>query len=120
MKRLDRAGRESVADVAAGIDGIAGIDGWNAAALEDWVRAFAETRNLKLGKVAQPLRAARTGAGTSPPIFEAMAILGRAETPARLPDAAGPPPPYRKSVGEGKRGDAREHLGARPILKKKN
>src|SRR3546814_1251646 len=86
---LDGAGRESVADVAAGI---AGIDGWNAAALEDWVRAFAETRNLKLGKVAQPLRAALTGAGTSPPIFEAMAILGRAETLGRLTDAAGTPP----------------------------
>src|SRR3546814_13687675 len=90
IRLLDGAGRESVADVAAGI---AGIDGWNAAALEDWVRAFAETRNLKRGKVAQPLRAALNGAGTSPPISEAMATLGPGETPGRPPGAAAPPPP---------------------------
>jgi glutamyl-tRNA synthetase len=44
---------------------------------------------MKLGKVAQPLRAALTGAGTSPPIFEVMEILGRDEALGRLADASG-------------------------------
>ena len=37
--------------------------GWSAAATEAEVRTFAEERCLKLGKVAQPLRAALTGRG---------------------------------------------------------
>ena len=42
---------------------------------------------MKLGKVAQPLRAALTGSNVSPSIFEVMAVLGRDETLARLENA---------------------------------
>ncbi|MEM9813386.1 MAG: glutamate--tRNA ligase [Pseudomonadota bacterium] len=61
---------------------------WTAAALEDSVRAFAEREETKLGKVAQPVRAALTGRTISPSVFEMMEILGRDETLARLDDAA--------------------------------
>ena len=57
--------------------------------LEDKVRAYAEEKGLKLGKVAQPLRAALTGGTVSPPIFEFASLIGRAESLARLQDAAG-------------------------------
>jgi len=50
------------------------------------VRAFAEQNNLKLGAVAQPLRAALTGRTTSPGIFDVLAVLGRQETLDRLTD----------------------------------
>jgi glutamyl-tRNA synthetase len=43
---------------------------------------------LKLGKVAQPLRAALTGRTVSPGIFEVMVLIGRDETLARLGDQA--------------------------------
>ena len=46
------------------------------------------TRGLKLGAVAQPLRAALTGRTTSPPIFDVLAVLGRDESLARLRDQA--------------------------------
>lgn len=59
---------------------------WTAAALEQIVRDVAERTGLKLGKLAQPLRAALTGSTVSPPIFEVAEILGRAETLARLED----------------------------------
>ncbi|HEX9489467.1 MAG TPA: glutamate--tRNA ligase, partial [Stellaceae bacterium] len=62
--------------------------GWSAPALEELVRGFAEGRGLKLGAVAQPLRAALAGSTSSPPIFEVMAVLGRDETLARLRDSA--------------------------------
>jgi glutamyl-tRNA synthetase len=62
---------------------------WDSASLEAAVRAFAEAQGLKLGQAAQPLRAALTGSTASPPIFEVMAVLGRAESLARLADAAG-------------------------------
>ncbi len=66
---------------------------WSEAALEGLVRDFAEAEALKLGQVAQPLRAALTGSTTSPGIFEVMAVLGRAESLARLGDQTGTAPP---------------------------
>ena len=58
-------------------------------ALHEALRAFAEAREKKLGEVAQPLRAALTGAVTSPPIDATLAALGRAAALARIEAAAG-------------------------------
>jgi len=57
---------------------------WSGPALEEKARAFAESHGLKLGQVAQPIRAALTGKTTSPPIFEMLAVLGREESLVRL------------------------------------
>jgi len=59
---------------------------WSAAATEAVLRAYAEQAGIKLGAVAQPLRAALTGKTTSPPIFDVLAVLGKDETLARLRD----------------------------------
>lgn len=59
---------------------------WTAGEIEADVRSFAETENLKLGKVAQPLRAALTGGAVSPPIFDVLATLGRDESLGRIKD----------------------------------
>ena len=48
------------------------------------MRGFAESSEVKLGQVAQPLRAALTGSTTSPGIFEVMAALGRDQVVARI------------------------------------
>ena len=61
---------------------------WSASATEAAVRQFAEAQGLKLGQVAQPLRAALTGRATSPPLFDVMAVLGRDESLGRLRDQA--------------------------------
>ena len=60
---------------------------WIGADLEAEARGFAEAKAIKLGQVAQPLRAALTGSTTSPPIFEVMQVLGREETLGRIDDA---------------------------------
>ena len=52
------------------------------------VRAYAEETGAKLGQVAQPLRAALTGRGTSPGIFDVLEVLGRDESLSRLRDQA--------------------------------
>jgi glutamyl-tRNA synthetase len=57
---------------------------WSAESTEADVRAFADQAGLKLGAVAQPLRAALTGRTTSPPIFDVLAVLGKDESLARL------------------------------------
>ena len=65
------------------------VSSWTAASLEDRVRAFAEEEGLKLGKVAQPMRAALTARTISPGVFDVAETLGREESLARLEDAAG-------------------------------
>jgi len=59
---------------------------WTSATLEHKVRAFAEDEGLKLGKVAQPVRAALTGRATSPGVFDVLETLGKDECLARLRD----------------------------------
>ncbi|QGM45061.1 glutamate--tRNA ligase [Methylocystis heyeri] len=67
---------------------LAALGEWSAAATESVVRETAEALSIKLGDLAQPLRAALTGRTTSPGIFEVMEILGREESLARLADQA--------------------------------
>lgn len=64
------------------------LDDWSVAALDGAARSFAEAKGLKLGKVAQPLRAALTGRTISPGIFEVMVLIGKEESLARLRDQA--------------------------------
>jgi glutamyl-tRNA synthetase len=66
----------------------AALEPWNAATAEAAVRAYADRAGVKLGAVAQPLRAALTGRTTSPGIFEVLAVLGKAESLARIGDQA--------------------------------
>jgi glutamyl-tRNA synthetase len=71
------------------------VEPWTAETIEPAVRAFAERQGVKLGNIAQPLRAALTGRITSPPIFDVLAVLGKAESLSRihaqfLPALAGP------------------------------
>jgi glutamyl-tRNA synthetase len=63
------------------------VDDWSAAALEERARALAEAHALKLGQVAQPLRAAVTGSAQSPGLFDVLATLGRDESLGRIDDA---------------------------------
>ena len=57
---------------------------WTAATLEEMIRGFADARELKLGKVAQPLRVAVTGSTISPAIFDTLELVGRERTLARI------------------------------------
>ena len=82
-KQLDEASRQVLGKLAAHL---AGSPEWTAAALEASVRDYAEANGLKLGKIAQPLRAALTGSTVSPPVFDVMAVLGEAEALARIRD----------------------------------
>jgi glutamyl-tRNA synthetase len=62
------------------------VEPWSAATTELAIRGFAERQGLKLGAVAQPLRAALTGRATSPPIFDVLAVLGKSESLGRIRD----------------------------------
>lgn len=68
---------------------LTGVDDWSATTLHDAAKQFAEDLGIKLGKVAQPLRAALSGSNISPGIFDVMEVLGREESLARIEDVLG-------------------------------
>jgi glutamyl-tRNA synthetase len=84
-KLLDAEGRANLAELLSQLEA---APEWQAPALEALVRTYAERTGAKLGKVAQPLRAALTGSSVSPPVFDVMAVLGREEVLARIRDQA--------------------------------
>jgi len=77
---------QAQAEIAALLPELQAIPDWNAAAVEAVIRGYADRAGLKLGAVAQPLRAALTGRTTSPPIFDVLEVLGSDESLARLRD----------------------------------
>ena len=79
---------EARAALAAALPALEATD-WTGLELEAAARAHAETTGVKLGQVAQPLRAALTGKASSPPLFEMLALLGREESLIRLRAYAG-------------------------------
>jgi glutamyl-tRNA synthetase len=76
-----------VALVRQAREAFAGVDDWQVTALDEAARRLAESAAVKLGQIAQPLRAAMTGAAQSPGLFDVMAALGRNETLGRIDDA---------------------------------
>ncbi len=81
---LDADGRAHLQELSAILSA---MDGWNEELIQETVRNYAEGIEIKLGKAAQPLRAAMTGKTVSPSIFEVMEFIGRDETLGRLEDA---------------------------------
>ena len=84
-KLLDENARAVLGKLKARLES---VDTWSSEELEAQVRACAEAEGLKLGKVAQPLRAALTGRAVSPGIFDVLVTLGREESLARIADQA--------------------------------
>jgi glutamyl-tRNA synthetase len=83
-KLLTGEARQLLGQLVTDLDG----SDWQAGQIEQKLRDFAGGKNIKLGAVAQPLRAALTGSLASPGIFEVMEVLGRDESLARIADAA--------------------------------
>lgn len=67
-------------------ESLAKVPDWTAQSVEEAVRETAKELNVKLGDLAQPLRAALTGSTVSPGIFDVLYVLGRSETLARISD----------------------------------
>ena len=65
------------------------LDGtcWDREALEHVGGELCESRGIKLGRLAQPVRVALAGSRVAPSIFDMMCVLGRDESLARLEDA---------------------------------
>ena len=69
------------------LDGVLAVaDGveWTAEALKTLVEDVGTANELKLGKAQAPIRVALTGRTVGPPLFEAMELLGRSRSVARM------------------------------------
>jgi glutamyl-tRNA synthetase len=80
---LDKGGRDVIRGLLPKLEA---QTGWTHTEIEQVCREHAEANNLKLGGIAQPLRAALSGKTISPGVFEVMEILGKKETLGRLGD----------------------------------
>jgi glutamyl-tRNA synthetase len=81
---LDEGGRATLAQVR---DTLAQLQDFDQDALETALTGLIERLGCKPREVYQPLRVAITGTTVSPGIFESVALLGRAETLARVEKA---------------------------------
>jgi glutamyl-tRNA synthetase len=65
-------------------DALAAAEPFDVQTVERALRGVVEERQLKPGKVFQPVRVAIAGSTVSPGIFESVALLGREETLSRI------------------------------------
>ena len=72
--------------LARAVELLEGIDEWTAPNLHHNIKELGERLDVKLGKIAQPLRVALTGRTVSPGVFDVMELLGKKESLARLKD----------------------------------
>ena len=77
---------ESRGHLALAHKALADLSEWSHDTTDAAVREVADSNALKLGKLAQPLRAALTGKTTSPGIFDVLVLLSRDESLARIAD----------------------------------
>ena len=66
---------------------LAAIVTWEASVIHDAIVSLAEVLSVNMGKLAQPLRVAITGAAVSPAIDQTLALLGQEKTLARIHNA---------------------------------
>jgi glutamyl-tRNA synthetase len=86
-KLLDSEGRQLLGRLRARL---ADARPWARDSLEAAARTEAEASGVGLGKVAGPVRAALTGASSSPSVFGILEVLGREESLGRIDDALRP------------------------------
>src|SRR5207247_5344371 len=84
-------------------DRLSALDPFDPATAEAAVRAYAEERGVKAGVLINAARTAVTGRSVGPSLFQVLGCLGRERVARRLRDAtpvlaAGPEPPYRRTV----------------------
>jgi len=68
-------------------DKLAGLDDWQEGSLHKMVMDVVDQFDIKLGKIAQPLRVAVTGTAISPSIDTTLRLLGKEKTLSRLDKA---------------------------------
>ncbi|WP_455478439.1 glutamate--tRNA ligase [Bartonella sp. B10] len=80
---LDKSSKTILKDVYLALKS---CSNWDIKTLDESLRCYARTQNLKFGSVAQPLRIALTGREISLGVFDVLVLLGRNESLNRIND----------------------------------
>ena len=81
LHKGEPSGIDTLPDLRAALDA---VEPWEAPAIESAVSAFCESRGLGMGKAAQPLRVAITGAGVSPGLGDTLELVGKQSALQRI------------------------------------
>lgn len=81
LLKNDRQGLAALTDLRPLL---ASAPAFTAATLEPLIQSYADSKQLPLGKVAQPLRVALSGTTVSPTLFAVLEFLGQSRTLARI------------------------------------
>ena len=81
QKHLRPVARNMLADVRSRLSL---VEPWSTDSIHTQVMATVEDHDAKLGKLAQPLRVAVSGAAATPPIDETLLLVGKARTVDRI------------------------------------
>ncbi len=81
LKKNENAGFEMLETLLAGLEN---VSNWEAAELEPLLKGICESKDVKFGSVAQPLRVALSGSTVSPAIYETLELVGREATLRRI------------------------------------
>lgn len=77
----------TISILEATVSALSAVEPWEAASLEDALRALAERLGVSGGKIFQPLRVALTGLTVSPGIFDVLVMQGRERSLRRIQTA---------------------------------
>ena len=66
---------------------MAGLDSWDARSIDETIHKVAESFEINLAKIGQPIRVAVTGQSVSPPIDATVWLVGQGRTLERLDHA---------------------------------
>jgi glutamyl-tRNA synthetase len=80
-KFLNENSRDLLAELK---DGLAAMENFSEEEIEKLFKAIVDKHEVKLGKLAQPVRVALTGGTQSPGIFEVIDVIGKDNTLKRL------------------------------------
>jgi glutamyl-tRNA synthetase len=83
-KWLEKNDGEGYAVLETMRDRLDALESFDQASIHACIEAFAQEKELGMGKVAQPLRVAMTGSAVSPPIDATLAVLGKDVVIARI------------------------------------
>ncbi|MEM7216443.1 MAG: glutamate--tRNA ligase [Pseudomonadota bacterium] len=79
-------GEDARAAISRILPELEALSSWENETIDQTIRGFAENNGMKLGQIAQPIRAALTGKANSPGAFDVLQILGQEESISRLKD----------------------------------
>lgn len=77
-------GATSLVNLEAALAALSELSEWDEESLEACLQAVLAGLDVKMGKLAQPIRVAVTGTSVSPGLYETLAALGRAKTLQRI------------------------------------